>query len=45
LQRHAQEYASDNGAFLHAFAGAWAKLMNADRFDGPVRNACDNVLV
>jgi len=37
----AQEFASmDAGAFQHEFVRAWTRLMNADRFDGPVRNVC-----
>lgn len=35
-----QEYATDNELFLEDFAKAWTKLMNADRFDGPVDNLC-----
>lgn len=41
LSAVAQEYASDNRAFLAEFASAWTKMMNADRFDGPVGNVCD----
>lgn len=37
----AQRYADDNAAFLRAFAGAWTKVMNADRFKGPAGNVCD----
>lgn len=37
----AQGYASDNAAFLRAFAAAWTKVMNADRFKGPAGNVCD----
>jgi catalase (peroxidase I) len=37
---HAGEFAADNGKFLQALAGAWTKIMNADRFDGPAGNAC-----
>ena len=36
----AQEYAGDNAAFKKAFANAWAKVMNADRFKGPTGNWC-----
>ncbi len=36
-----QEFASDNRLFLEVFRGAWTKLMNSDRFDGPVHNLCD----
>jgi catalase (peroxidase I) len=32
--------ASGNKEYGADFAVAWTKLMNADRFDGPVRNAC-----
>merc|ERR1719211_199393 len=38
----AEEYASDNDLFLRNFASAWTKLANADRFDGPTGNVCDN---
>lgn len=38
----AQEYASDNDFFLSNFASAWTKLMNIDRFNGPVENICDS---
>jgi catalase (peroxidase I) len=37
---HAGEFAADNGKFLQALAGAWTKVMNADRFDGPAGNVC-----
>lgn len=37
----AQDFASDNDQFLDEFALAWTKVMNADRFDGPVGNVCD----
>eukprot|EP00198_Chlamydomonas_reinhardtii_P000393 XP_001689728.1 catalase/peroxidase [Chlamydomonas reinhardtii] len=38
----AQEFASDNTAFLQTFAAAWTRLMNADRFDGPDGNLCND---
>lgn len=28
--------------FSHEFANAWTKLMNADRFDGPLGNLCND---
>eukprot|EP01126_Amoeba_proteus_P054086 TRINITY_DN6626_c0_g2_i13.p1 TRINITY_DN6626_c0_g2~~TRINITY_DN6626_c0_g2_i13.p1 ORF type:complete len:649 (-),score=90.37 TRINITY_DN6626_c0_g2_i13:179-2125(-) len=37
----AQEYASDPDLFLTEFRSAWTKLMNADRFDGPIGNLCN----
>jgi catalase-peroxidase len=37
-----QLYASENDHFLTMFSAAWTKLMNADRFDGPFGNLCDN---
>lgn len=37
----AQEFAVDRKAFTVAFRSAWTKMMNADRFDGPVGNVCD----
>jgi catalase (peroxidase I) len=36
----AQNYAADNVLFLKAFASAWTKLANADRFSGPTGNLC-----
>ena len=36
-----QEFASDNTVFQRDFKSAWTKLMNIDRFDGPVFNVCD----
>lgn len=41
LQAIAQEFASDNEVFLAEFVAAWTKIVNADRFDGPGRNLCD----
>ena len=35
-----QEYASDNNLFLKEFKTAWTKIMNSDRFDGPINNVC-----
>ena len=29
----AEDFVSDNAAFLREFSSAWTKLMNADRFD------------
>ena len=40
LQAAAQALAEDNDYFLDTFAGAWVKLMNADRFSGPTGNVC-----
>jgi len=37
----AQDYAQDNQLFLDQAASAWTKLSNADRFDGPFKNICD----
>lgn len=36
----AQGFASDGQLFQREFAAAWTKMMNADRFDGPVGNVC-----
>jgi len=36
----AQEYAADNTLFLNEFAAAWTRLVNIDRFAGPLGNAC-----
>ena len=36
-----QEYACDNTLLMNEFREAWTKLMNSDRFDGPVHNLCD----
>jgi hypothetical protein len=35
-----QDFSADNDVFLEEFASAWTKVMNADRFDGPVGNLC-----
>ena len=40
LNAIAKGYAADNAAFLKAFASAWTKVMNADRFKGPAGSAC-----
>lgn len=40
----AKEYAADNDLFIKEFASAWTKAMNADRFDGPVGNVCNNAV-
>jgi catalase-peroxidase len=37
------EYIGDNDVFLGEFAAAFTQMMVADRFDGPVNNACTNV--
>lgn len=36
----AQEYAADDALFVRAFAAAWTKVMNADRFKGPAGSLC-----
>lgn len=36
----AQTFASDNSKFISSFASAWTKVMNSDRYDGPVNNLC-----
>mmetsp|Transcript_75732 Transcript_75732/g.126274 ORF Transcript_75732/g.126274 Transcript_75732/m.126274 type:complete len:780 (+) Transcript_75732:20-2359(+) len=36
----AQSYASDGERFLKDFVAAWLKVMNLDRFDGPLNNVC-----
>lgn len=33
-------FADDNTKFLEMFESAWSHLMTADRFDGPLTNAC-----
>lgn len=38
----AQEYAADNDMFLYEFSHAWTTYMNADRFDGPTGNVCED---
>ena len=38
----AEVYAGDDRVFLEAFAAAWTKMMNADRFKGPVGSVCDD---
>ncbi|KAI8473491.1 MAG: putative catalase-peroxidase [Monoraphidium minutum] len=40
LSAIAKGYAADNSKFVKAFAAAWTKMMNADRFKGPVGSAC-----
>lgn len=35
-----QDFVANGAAFKNTFAYAWAKLMNADRYDGPSSNAC-----
>jgi len=42
LKTIAEDYAFDNYLFLEELASAWTKLANADRFDGPTGNICDN---
>jgi catalase-peroxidase len=42
LVKIAKGYAEDGAAFLKAFSAAWTKLVNADRFDGPAGNVCDD---
>merc|ERR1712142_817711 len=36
-----QDFAADNDLFLTEARAAWTKLANADRFDGPAGNLCD----
>ena len=38
-----ESFAASDGQplFATALAGAWMKLANADRFDGPLKNVCD----
>jgi len=38
----AQDFASDNDYFMSEFVSAWTKVMNIDRFDGPVNNLCQS---
>ena len=33
----------NQGALMDAFSSGWTYLMNADRFDGPTGNVCDNI--
>ena len=35
-----KQFSADKKAFKEAFAAAWTKMMNADRFDGPLGNVC-----
>lgn len=37
-----EEYAADEEFFLTMFKAGWTKMMNADRFDGPVNSVCDS---
>merc|ERR1712013_966581 len=36
-----QDFAADNDLFLTEVRAAWTRLANADRFDGPAGNLCD----
>merc|ERR1719348_2767801 len=36
-----QDFAADDDLFLTEVRAAWTKLANADRFDGPAGNLCD----
>lgn len=38
-----QRFASDERFFKKVFAFAWAKLMNADMYDGPTGSKCGSV--
>lgn len=38
----AEDYASDELIFMEEFALAWVKVMNLDRFDGPVGSVCES---
>merc|ERR1711904_526878 len=38
----AHEYAEDNFYFLREFSEAWTKIVNADRFMGPLGNSCEH---
>lgn len=40
----ARQYAQDNDLFVSDFSAAWTKLMNADRFNGPVGSVCANAV-
>lgn len=40
LRYYADYYAADGDEYAKDFAAAWTKLMNADRFDGPLGNVC-----
>ena len=42
LKTIAKRYGSNNDLYLKNVASAWTKLANADRFDGPTGNLCDN---
>lgn len=37
-----EELANNDELFFSTFTTAWTKLMNSDRFDGPVENLCTN---
>eukprot|EP01013_Petalomonas_cantuscygni_P024150 TRINITY_DN4572_c0_g1_i1.p1 TRINITY_DN4572_c0_g1~~TRINITY_DN4572_c0_g1_i1.p1 ORF type:complete len:853 (+),score=190.70 TRINITY_DN4572_c0_g1_i1:149-2560(+) len=36
-----EDFAADAALFAQVFASAWAKMMNAGRYEGPVSNPCD----
>jgi len=37
-----QDYAGDEEMFLSDLSDVWTKMMNADRFDGPTGNVCED---
>eukprot|EP00457_Paulinella_chromatophora_P002715 gb/GEZN01002720.1/.p1 GENE.gb/GEZN01002720.1/~~gb/GEZN01002720.1/.p1 ORF type:complete len:665 (-),score=90.07 gb/GEZN01002720.1/:310-2304(-) len=43
LRALVDQYEADNALFLVDFARAWVRRTNIDRFDGPLRNPCDDV--
>ena len=38
-----EDFIADNEAFLTSFMEGWTKMMVADRYDGPVNNACTGI--
>ncbi len=42
LQAIAAQFSDDDTLFKYHFVQGWTKMMDADRFDGPVKNVCDS---
>ena len=40
---YVREYANNMESLKEAFVKVWVYMMNADRFDGPTGNVCDNI--
>ena len=42
---YVREYANNMESLKEAFVKVWVYMMNADRFDGPTGNVCDNISI